>query len=83
MSHAMPVSVTAEARLRARNQLTLPEPVIRAAGIEEGDRFVVEVVPGDPDTLRLHRIRSSYAGAMRDVYGDVAAYLDAERQGWE
>jgi len=77
------ISVTAEARLRARNQLTLPEPVVQAAGIHEGDRFIVEVVPGDPDSVRLHRIRESYAGALRDVYGDATEYLDAERQSWE
>ena len=76
-------SVTAEARLRARNQLTLPEAVVQAAGIHEGDRFIVEVVPGDPDSVRLQRIRPSYAGALRDVYGDAVEYLDAERQSWE
>jgi hypothetical protein len=76
-------SVTAEARLRNRNQLTLPELVVKAAGIQEGDRFVVEVAPNDLDTVHLHRIRSSYAGALRNVYGDVTDYLDAERQSWE
>ena len=83
MSHMSNVSVTAEARLRARNQLTLPETVVRAAGIIEGDRFVVEVLPGDPDTVRLHRIRPSYAGALRDVYGDPAEAVEVERQSWE
>ena len=83
LSHMTTLSVTAEARLRARNQLTLPEPVVQAAGILEGDRFVVEVAPGDPDTVRLHRIRPSYAGALRDVYGSATDYLDEERQSWE
>ena len=83
MSHVIGSSVTAEARMRARNQLTLPEPVVDAAGIEEGDRFVVEVAAGDPDTVRLHRIRGSYAGALRDVYGNTAEYLAAERSAWE
>ncbi len=69
--------------MRARNQLTLPEPVVEAAGIHEGDRFVVEVAPGDPDTVRLHRIRASYAGALRDVYGDATEYLEAERASWD
>ncbi len=64
--------------------MTLPEPVVQAAGIVEGDRFVVEVTPGDLDTLRLHRIRPSYAGALPDVYGDDATeYLDTERQTWQ
>ena len=69
--------------MRARNQMTLPEPVVKAAGIVEGDRFVVEVTPGDPDTLRLHRVRSSYAGALQDVFGDTTEFLEAERQTWE
>ena len=69
--------------MRARNQMTLPEPVVQAAGISEGDRFLVEVTPDDPDTVRLHRIRSSYAGALNDVYDDAPGYLDAERQSWE
>jgi hypothetical protein len=80
MSHA---SVIAEARLRARNQLTLPDAVVQAGSLAEGERFVVEIDPRDPDTVRLHRIRSSYAGALRAVFGDPVAALAEERQGWE
>lgn len=83
MSHMTSQRVTTEARMRARNQLTLPEPVVDAAGISEGDRFVVEVVQDDPDTVRLHRIRESYAGALRDVYGDPGDYVAGERASWE
>lgn len=83
LSHMQDLSVTAEARLRARNQLTLPDQGVQAAGIVEGDRFIVEVAPGDPDTLRFHRIRPSYAGALRGVYDDPVAALEAERLSWE
>jgi bifunctional DNA-binding transcriptional regulator/antitoxin component of YhaV-PrlF toxin-antitoxin module len=76
-------SVMAEARVRERNQITLPERVAQAGNIEAGDRFVVEVDPADPDTIRLHRIRDSYAGMLRDVYGDPAAALAEAREGWE
>ena len=76
-------NVIAEARLRARNRLTLPNAVVQAGAIAEGERFVVEIDPRDPDTVRLHRIRKSYAGAFRDVYGDPIAALAEERQGWE
>ena len=72
----------AEARLRGRNQLTLPDPVVQAGGLAEGERFVVEIDPAEPDTVRLHRIRSSYAGTLRDVYGDPTAALAEEREGW-
>lgn len=77
------LSVIAEARLRGRNQLTLPDPVVQAGGLAEGERFVVEIDPAEPDTVRLHRIRPSYAGALREVYGDAVAALAEERQGWE
>ena len=76
----MSIGVIGEARLRARNQLTLPEPVVQAAGIAEGDRFVVEVTPGDPDTLRLHRIRPGYAGSLCDAYGDPVEFIDISRR---
>ena len=79
----MIVRVTSEARVRAKNQLTLPEEVVRAAGISEGDRFVVEVIPGDTDTVRLHRIRGSYAGALRDAFGAASEALEAERTSWK
>lgn len=74
--------VAAEARLRARNQLTLPDRVVQAAGIVEGDRFLVEIDVDDPDIVRLHRIRQSYAGALARVYGDPVEYLDEERRSW-
>jgi bifunctional DNA-binding transcriptional regulator/antitoxin component of YhaV-PrlF toxin-antitoxin module len=78
----MPVTTASEARLRARNQLTLPDRVVQAAGIVEGDRFVVEIDANDPDVVRLHRIRSTYAGALADLYGDASAYLESERASW-
>jgi len=75
--------VSAEARLRARNQITLPEAVAEAAGLEAGDVFMVELRPDEPDTVRLHRIRKSYAGALTGVYGDTRAYLDELRNSWD
>jgi bifunctional DNA-binding transcriptional regulator/antitoxin component of YhaV-PrlF toxin-antitoxin module len=72
----------AEARLRARNQLTLPDPIVQAAGLDEGDRFVVDIDPVEPDVVRLRRVRDSYAGALASVYGDAQAALAAERGSW-
>jgi hypothetical protein len=74
-------SVMAEARLRARNQLTLPDVVAKAAGIIEGDRFVVTFEPDRPDSIRLDRIRGPYAGTLKDAYGDPESYLDEMREG--
>ncbi len=63
--------------------MTIPETIVEAAGVTEGDRFVVIVEPDDPDTIRLHRVRDTYAGALRDVFGDVDTYLSQERAGWD
>lgn len=75
-------SVIAEARLRGRNQLTLPDAVVQAGSLAEGERFAVEIDPADPNIVRLHRLRASYAGALRGVYGDPIAALAEERKDW-
>jgi len=76
----MPKTVSAEAHLRARNQITIPDFIVRAAGIEPGETFVVEVEPDDGDTLRLRRVRTSYAGSLRGLWGaDANVFLEAER----
>jgi hypothetical protein len=72
----------AETRFRDRNQLTLPDAVVKAAGITEGERFVVTFEPEHPDSVRLDRIRDSYAGSMADAFGDPEAYLREVRDGW-
>jgi bifunctional DNA-binding transcriptional regulator/antitoxin component of YhaV-PrlF toxin-antitoxin module len=80
----MPKTVSAEAHLRARNQITIPDSIVRAVGIEPGETFVVEVEPDDGDTLRLRRVRTSYAGALRGLWGAAAnVFLEAERNDWE
>ena len=76
-------TISATAKLRQRNQLTLPDPIVQAGGLEEGSIFVVELEPSDPDVVRLRRVRSSYAGALKGLYEPVAEYLDGERAGWE
>ncbi len=75
--------VTAAAQLRPKNQLTIPEAVASAAGVAPGDRFLVEFGREEPDTIRLRRVRESYAGAFRGLYGDVDDYLEAERAIWD
>ena len=75
--------VRAPARLRSRNQLTLPNDIVEAAGISEGDAFVVEHQQADPDVVVLRRVRSSYAGALAGMYAPTDEYLEGERAGWE
>jgi bifunctional DNA-binding transcriptional regulator/antitoxin component of YhaV-PrlF toxin-antitoxin module len=75
--------VSSPARLRSRNQLTLPNDIVEAAGISEGDSFVVELEPADPDVVILRRVRSSYAGALKGMYVPVEEYIEGERAGWD
>jgi len=67
----MSETVSAEARLRARNQLTIPDPIVRAAGIEPGEKFVVELEPDDQDTILLRRVRNSYAGSLPGLWDRI------------
>lgn len=75
-------SVHGETRIRAGNQLTLPEAVAKAAGVSAGDAFIVTFEPDHPDVVRLDRVRDSSAGTLKDAYGDPEAYLDEMREGW-
>jgi hypothetical protein len=75
--------LVATARLRARNQLTLPDPIVLAAGLDEGATFVVELDPSDPDVVRLRRIRTTYAGALKGLYEPTREYIEGERAGWD
>ncbi len=77
--------VTAEARLRPKNQMTLPGSIVAAIKAEVGETFMVEAERDDPDVVRLRRVRRSYAGALRGAFGDAdeaAAYLEEERESW-
>ena len=76
-------SINGEARLRAKSQLTIPAQVADAVGLRQGDRFLVEVLWDEPDTIRLHCIRDSYANALSEVYGKPTDYLTEERASWD
>lgn len=75
-----------EARLRHKNQLTLPEEIARRLGAEPGDRFVWVWDESTPDRVSLRRLRRSYYGALKGLYGqtpqEVAAYIQGERESW-
>lgn len=76
-------TVSARARLRERNQITIPDQIVQAAGIGPGVTFIVETRLDDPDTLVLRRVRASYAGALRGVYGPATEYVVHERGSWD
>ena len=78
-------TVEAEARLRAKNQLTLPEAIVDALDARPDDVLVFEADPREPGTARVHLVRAEFAGSMTGTYGttdDVIAFLREEHAAW-
>ena len=74
------------ARLRARNQLTLPETVARQLGAETGDELIFETDENRPTEVRVRRLLPSYGGILKGLYGrtagEIDAYIREERASW-
>ena len=69
------------ARLRPKNQLTLPETVVNQLQAKVGDRFRVTV---DDNVVQLHLVRKSYAGALKDLWPpDWMEELRRDRDSWQ
>lgn len=80
------MGIQAEAGLRPRNQVTLPEQIAERLGAEAGDRLVWEWDEAHPERVQVRVIRRSYYGALEGIYGesaeDVSGYLRGERESW-
>ena len=77
--------IEADARLRAKNQLTLPEPIAEALGAEPNDVLVFEIHPTQPDVASVHLVRAGFAGALTGTYGttdEVKAFIREEHAAW-
>lgn len=77
--------VQAEARLRQKNQLTLPEAIVDALDARPDDMLVFEADPLAPGTARVHLVRHEFAGSLTGVYGttdDVIAFIREEHAAW-
>ena len=77
--------IRAEARLRRKNQLTLPERI--AAALEAGpdDVLVFEADPAEPGTVRLRLMPEGFAGSLKGVYGttdELKAWIREEHAAW-
>lgn len=73
--------------LRPRNQLTLPQRVVKALGANAGDQLTLRVDETRPGEAWLRLLPESYAGIAADLYGrtteERAAYVAEERGSWD
>jgi bifunctional DNA-binding transcriptional regulator/antitoxin component of YhaV-PrlF toxin-antitoxin module len=80
-----PSAFAVEARVRARYQVTLPEPVADALAAHPDDRLRFEADPAEPGVVRIRKARVSWAGAATGVFGteeEVLEFLREERASW-
>jgi antitoxin component of MazEF toxin-antitoxin module len=79
-------AIEVEVRLRQKNQLTLPDAIVKQLDVQPGDRLVVHVDESCPDHVTIRPIRRSYAGLLKGVYGtdeEALEYVRAERASWD
>jgi hypothetical protein len=78
-------TLRAEARLRRKNQLTLPEPIAAALEVQADDLLLFEADPTEPGTARVRVLPRGFAGALTGVYGttdELKRWLREERAAW-
>jgi bifunctional DNA-binding transcriptional regulator/antitoxin component of YhaV-PrlF toxin-antitoxin module len=77
-------ALRAVARLRRKNQLTLPEPIAAALDAAPDDVLVFETDPAEPGTARIRVVPHGFAGSLTGTYGttdELRRWLREER-GW-
>ncbi len=77
--------VEVDARLRYKNQLTLPEAVARALDARPDDQLLFEIDPADPGVVHLRVLPRDFAGSMTGVFGttdETLAFVRGERDAW-
>lgn len=82
----MSVTFEAEARLRAKNQITIPVRVVAALEARPDDTLAFEADTADPGVIRVRLVPRSFAGALTGTYGttaDVLDFLRGELADWE
>ena len=77
--------IEAEARLRHKNQLTMPEPIVRALEAAPDDILVFETDPAEPGVARVRLLPRDFAGSLTGVCGtseETLEYVRGERTAW-
>jgi hypothetical protein len=82
----MTPTIEAEARLRAKNQLTVPEAIVEILEARQNDLLVFEANPLEPGTAVVRVVPRTFAGALTGVFGtteEVKTFLREEHADWE
>jgi len=75
-----------EVKLRNKNQLTLPEDIVKRLNLAPGDRLIVEIDDDKPRQARIRPLRRSYAGILDGMWGtdeEALEYVRNERASWD
>ena len=78
-------AMEAKVTLRAKSQVTLPQPIVRKLHLKPGDDLIVRVQDDQPEVIQIRHLRRSYSGVAAGVYGtfeEVRAYVHGERKAW-
>lgn len=81
----MPSVIEAEARLRTKNQITVPDPIVRLLELEQNDTLVFAIDPDVPGVAHVRVLPRTFAGALTGTYGtttDVTRFLREEHADW-
>ena len=73
------------AGLRRKNQITLPESIVKQLDAAPGDQIIFVVDDNHPETVLVRRLRRSYAGVAAGIYGtadEEIEYVRRERAAW-
>lgn len=77
--------IEAEARLRQKNQITMPEPIVRALDAAPDDILVFETDPADPGVAHVRVLPRDFAGSLTGVFGtseEVLEFVRSEHASW-
>ena len=77
--------IAVDARLRAKNQLTVPDAIVRALGATPDDVLAFEADPAEPGVVHVRRMPRDFAGSLTGMWGsteEVLAYVQEERASW-
>ncbi len=78
--------IEAQARLRNKNQITLPDAIARALDASTDDVLLFEVDPNEPGVATARVLPRDFAGSLTGIFGtteETLAAVRGERDAWD